>query len=105
MVWYTATSNVYVLHHKPRQRIDALTNSHEQSNILITDDKRACLTDFGLSRLMVLVDASAMGLSGMGTCYMMAPELFDPESYARKHAWPTKQTDVYALAMVMFEVS
>ncbi|EED83249.1 predicted protein [Postia placenta Mad-698-R] len=67
-------------------------------------DKRACLTDFGLSRLMVLVDASAMGLSGMGTCYMMAPELFDPESYARKHAWPTKQTDVYALAMVMFEV-
>lgn len=74
------------------------------SNILITDDKRACLTDFGLSRLMVLVDASAMGLSGMGTCYMMAPELFDPESYARKHAWPTKQTDVYALAMVMFEV-
>jgi len=34
----------------------------------------------------------------------MAPELFDPETEGREHASPSRESDIYALAMVMLEV-
>ena len=34
----------------------------------------------------------------------MAPELLDPESFKLEDSCPTKQSDVYALGMVVYEV-
>jgi serine/threonine protein kinase len=39
-----------------------------------------------------------------GTTRWSAPELLDPESFGMEDSHPTKESDVYALGMVTFEV-
>jgi len=34
----------------------------------------------------------------------MSPELFDPESFGLENGYPTKESDCYALGMVIYEV-
>ncbi|KAJ7147340.1 kinase-like domain-containing protein [Mycena filopes] len=71
------------------------------TNILITEDWRACLTDFGLS---VFSDAtSSMTTNRGGSLYWMAPELLDPDKYGLKFV-RTTATDVYAYGCVCLEV-
>ena len=84
--------------------------SFPQSNILITDEGRAVLTDFGLSRV-----TESMGPTGnttssaAGSIRWQAPELFLELNYdaplpimlKRR----TKASDVWAFGCTVYEVS
>ncbi|KAF9647772.1 kinase-like protein [Thelephora ganbajun] len=93
-------------------------------NILIKNDHRACLADFGLSTIIyvaphvsndvssstevsrVSVDSttSLMSHSSGGTIRWMSPELLHPGLFGLEDSRPTKQSDCYALGMVIYEV-
>jgi serine/threonine protein kinase len=74
-------------------------------NVLIAQDGRACLTDFGLATL-VFYTASFTGTSSLkGTLRWMAPELLSAESGDLDAGRPSVSADMYALAMVIWEVS
>jgi len=81
-------------------------------NVLINQDRRACLADFGLSAI-VSVDTdldstlsvanqrdSLMSFIQGGSYPWMSPELLDFDDEHR----PTKESDVYALGMLIYEV-
>ena len=71
-----------------------------KSNILIDSNQTARIADFGLTSLLhhpsisISVTAPALG----GTLQWMAPELLDGESR------PSKESDIYAFGMVIYEV-
>jgi len=74
------------------------------SNILIDDDGRARLSDFGL--LPIISDQETLLSTSIesGTIPWMSPELLDPESFGSKKSRPTKASDCYALGMLIYEV-
>ena len=77
-----------------------------KANILIDQGGHACLADFGL--LTIVSDptnptASSSSAKG-GTTRWMSPELLDPDQFGIKDGRPTKESDSYALGMVIFEV-
>lgn len=79
-----------------------------QANVLIDVDGNARLGDFGRARLM---DHKGYTTSFAGTFRWLAPELIDiPVDDSEEiddQSWVprlTKQTDVYALGMVLLEV-
>ena len=71
-----------------------------KSNILIDSNKSARIADFGLTSVLrhhsisISMTAPAWG----GTIQWMAPELYDKKSS------PSKESDMYALGMVVYEV-
>ena len=75
-------------------------------NILIDQDGHACLADFGL--LTIISDSTLHTASssseGAGTTRWMSPELLDPDHFGFKNGRPTKESDCYALGMVVLEV-
>ena len=76
-----------------------------KANILIDEDGRARLADFGL--LTIISDTNLVSSASFtpgGTWRWMSPELFDPESFGLKAGCPTKRSDCYALGMVIYEV-
>ena len=92
-----------------------------QANILVNKDRRACIADFGLSTITgVATHAAAstsqaslisndtlMSFTGGGTRRWMSPELLDPERFGMPESEgnrPTRQSDCYALGMVIYEV-
>jgi len=91
------------------------------TNILINRDRRACIADFGLATITGVVSHATIrasqesstsndpptSLISGGTCRWMSPELLDPERFGTPESggnWPTKQSDCYALGMVIYEV-
>ena len=93
-----------------------------QANILINNDRRACIADFGLttitgvvtrpaagdSKVSLISSDTLMSFTGGGTCRWMSPELLDPERFGMPESEdnrPTRQSDCYALGMVIYEVS
>jgi len=92
-----------------------------KANILINEDRRACIADFGLSTItgvatyaatrasrtsLVSID-TLMSFTGGGTRRWMSPELLDPERFVMPESEdnrPTRQSDCYALGMVIYEV-
>jgi len=92
-----------------------------KANILVNKDRRACIADFGLSTITGVSTRAAAGVSqaslisndslmsftGGGTRRWMSPELLDPERFGisgSKDNRPTRQSDCYALGMVIYEV-
>lgn len=91
-----------------------------QANVLIKDDHRACLADFGLSTITALnasnnpATGATRGLANLetslpdyhrgGTALWMSPELLCPEMFKFTDNRPTPQSDCYALGMVIYEV-
>ncbi|KAF9644629.1 kinase-like protein, partial [Thelephora ganbajun] len=90
-------------------------------NILINKDRRACIADFGLttvtgavtrvisgsSQASLISHESLMSFTTGGTYRWMSPELLDPERFGLLQSEdnrPTKQSDCYALGMVIYEV-
>ena len=77
-----------------------------KANIMIDKDGNARLADFGL--LTIVSDsthpATTSSSEGAGTMRWMSPELLDPERFGSKNARPTKESDCYALGMVILEV-
>jgi serine/threonine protein kinase len=79
-------------------------SSRFQVNVLIARDGRACLTDFGLATL-VYYTANFTGTSSLrGTLRWMAPELLSAEIGDLDAGRPSVSADMYALAMVIWEV-
>jgi len=75
-----------------------------KANILIGPNGRACVADFSL--LTVISDQQSF-LSTCregGTYPWMSPELLDPESFGLKESRLTKESDCYALGMVIYEI-
>jgi len=77
-----------------------------KANILIDQNGHACLADFGL--LNTISDptnftASSSFMAG-GTIRWMSPELLDPDQFGLEGSRPTKESDCYALGMVIYEV-
>jgi len=92
------------------------------ANILINKGRRACIADFGLTTITGVVtwanvrdrpaslisNDTLMSFTGGRTSRWMSPELLDPERFRMPHPEdnrPTKQSDCYALGMVIYEVS
>ena len=77
-----------------------------KANILIDGDGHARLADFGL--LTIVSDSAnsttTSSSNSAGTTRWMSPELFDPERFGLKDNRRTKESDCYALAMVILEV-
>ena len=97
------------------------SHSYVKVNILINEDRQACIADFGLSTItgvtthapgrartsLVSMD-SLMSFTSGGTRRWMSPELMDPERFGMPESEdnrPTRQSDCYALGMVIYEVS
>ncbi|KAF9642812.1 kinase-like protein [Thelephora ganbajun] len=75
-------------------------------NILIDKHGHACLADFGL---VTIVSDSAYPTTSTpsttaGTIRWMSPELLDPNRFGFEDCQPTKESDCYALGMVILEV-
>jgi len=75
-----------------------------KANILINHDGRGCIADFSL--LTITSDQETFLSTCMegGTFPWMSPELLDPESFGLKESRPTKESDSYALGMVIYEI-
>lgn len=114
--------NEFIKEHPEVNRFDLLQDvargliyMHSQSmihgdlkgaNILITQEGHACLADFGLLTMAsdpTIPIASGSSIKG-GTTRWMSPELLDPDQFGIKDSRPTKESDSYALGMVILEV-
>jgi len=77
-----------------------------KANILIDEHGNARLADFGL--LIFISDPTNPTVSSShvsaGTTRWMSPELLDPDQFGSKDGRPTKESDCYALGMVIYEV-
>ena len=77
-----------------------------KANILIDKEGNARLADFGL--LTIVSDSThpvtTTSSEGAGTMRWMSPELLDPERFGSENGRPTKESDCYALGMVVLEV-
>jgi len=77
-----------------------------KANILIDQNVHACLADFGL--LTIVSDCTrpttSSSLTNAGTARWMSPELLDPDRFGFKNSRRTKESDCYALGMVILEV-
>lgn len=69
---------------------------------MIDNNGHACLTDFGL--LEMISDESSCSSGGAPSIRWMSPELLVPEQFGLKESHPTKESDCYALGMVIYEV-
>ena len=77
-----------------------------EANILIDNDGNARLGDFRLSTIIPdsthATTTTAPG--GLGTLRWMSPELIHSARFGVNNGRPTKESDCYALGMVVFEV-
>ena len=75
-----------------------------QANILIDNNGCACLV--GFCQLVIISDQSTATSSATrsGTVRWMSPERLDPNRFGLKDNCPTKESDCYALGMVIYEV-
>ena len=91
---------MYVL--KPHSCHGDLPNP--KTNILINHDGRACLAGFTLISIVSDQSPSTSPFKTGGTINWMSPELLDSERFGLKESRPTKESDYYALGMVVYEV-
>lgn len=73
-----------------------------QANILVNNDYRAVLADFGLASVLRTESFATVSTDSGGTVRWMTPELLIPEDYGLKTCAPSKESDVYALGVVSF---
>ena len=77
-----------------------------KANILVDKDRHARLADFGL--LTIVSDPTNFTTTSSyvkcGTTRWMSPEILNPDLFGFKDSRPTKESDRYALGMVILEV-
>ena len=78
----------------------------KQVNVLVDNTGTARLADFGLMSTVALstVLFSESDVSSGGTLRWMSPELLDPTHFGSEGRL-TRESDCYALGMVVYEVS
>ncbi|KAF9817368.1 hypothetical protein IEO21_03509 [Rhodonia placenta] len=77
------------------------------ANILIDSDGHARLSDFGLTSVIYdgdTVNTVTTTSIAHGSTRWMAPELLNPESIGESRSRPSRRSDIYSFAMVMYEV-
>jgi len=76
------------------------------ANILVDDDERPRIADFGLACIEIAVTNVSGECTGhcKGTARWQAPELLLPSRFHHSESKLTKKTDVYAFAMTCLEV-
>ncbi|KAF9644746.1 kinase-like protein [Thelephora ganbajun] len=82
--------------------LNALT--HPKLNILINDSGHACLSGFNLVGMVPEQSTEALSMTEGGTTRWMSPELLDLESFGLEERRPTRESDCYALGMLVYEV-
>ena len=75
-----------------------------KANILVSYHGHACWIDFGLSTIIAEKEALTSSTSARGTTRWMGPELLAPEAFGSTGGRPTRESDCYALGMVIYEV-
>ncbi|KAJ6486741.1 kinase-like domain-containing protein, partial [Mycena sanguinolenta] len=85
--------------------MDVVHGDLRGTNILISDDRNACLSDFGLA---TSIDSTTAGVTSSsnraGSVRWFAPELIDPTKFECPKFVRTKASDVYAYACVCLEL-
>ena len=78
-----------------------------QANILVSKDRCACLTDFGhvVFEGDLKHTATTQKSTCIGTPRWCPPELFDRRELGFSWGSPTKKSDIYSMAMTIYEVS
>ena len=71
---------------------------------MIDKNKRAVLADFSLITLVPDQKTFLSTCLEGGTTPWMSPELLDPESFGSEKARLTRESDCYALGMVVYEI-
>ncbi|KAG9317971.1 kinase-like domain-containing protein [Chiua virens] len=75
------------------------------SNVLIKDNGKACLSDFGLSRIFMETTGSSYLTSTIrGSVRWAAPELFEVDEEQQEHVLPSLQSDIYSFGSTMLQV-
>ena len=75
-----------------------------KTNILIGQDRRACLADFGILSTILSDPTASSTFAGGEMTRWMSPELLDPDQFSLRDSQPTEASDCYALGMVIYEV-
>ena len=77
-----------------------------KANILVDGHGHACLADFGLTTIVSdpAYPTISSSLAPGGTTRWMSPERLDPIRFGVKDGRPTRESDCYALGMVILEV-
>jgi serine/threonine protein kinase len=75
-----------------------------KDNILVHRDGYACLADFSLVTTTSDQQTFLSSCIEGGTTHWMSPELLDPGMFGLKKRRSTKESDCYALGMVIYEV-
>ncbi|OCH85624.1 kinase-like protein [Obba rivulosa] len=83
--------------------LDIIHGDLKSMNILVDHQHVARIADFGLTNLNYHSQMVSRTAAEVGTVRWSAPELIDPPSSGS--TIPTRQSDIYALAMVMWEMS
>jgi len=91
---------------RPESPIHLTKSTHGiKANILIDQIGHARIADFGL--LTIISDPTNVLPSSSyaqgGTARWMSPELIDPQRFGLENSRPTKSSDCYAFAMVIYE--
>ena len=71
---------------------------------MIDHNGKARLADFTLLTILHQSDTAIAPLREGGTIQWMGPELLDPKSFGLHKSRPTRESDCYALGMVIYEV-
>lgn len=90
----------FIVHPSQKTSVPCLQISIIQTNILVDEHGRACLADFGLSRIKVKGDTSPVPTSykeRRGTVRWMSPE-------SLRGGQSDEKTDIYSFGMTMYEV-
>ncbi|PCH33215.1 kinase-like protein, partial [Wolfiporia cocos MD-104 SS10] len=75
------------------------------TNILIDDTGHACLSDFGISRMRIELSYATCSASVAGlTWTYAAPERVEPEAYGLEREHLLKESDIYSLSLVIWEL-
>lgn len=82
----------------------ARSSSGPKADILIDNNGHACLSDFSIVAIAAGQSVDISSWTTGGTIQWMSPELIDPESFGLEKVRPTKESDCYALGMVIYEV-
>lgn len=77
-----------------------------QDNVVIDEEGRANLCDFGMTTLVHSLNSinPSTRSSLCGTVQYMAPEMIDPEQGGLQNPHPSLEVDIYALAILMWQV-
>jgi serine/threonine protein kinase len=85
-------------------RFDRENDACYQANILISDSDppKAILADFGFTRVASLT--MKVSSEDSGTVSFTAPELIHPTKFGLEKGLPSKEADIYALGMTVYQV-